>query len=148
VSFIGDWIIFTFKLLVSALVSGVMGWQVLKHEDSTDLRAYVLAGTLSAMLVMAATHSGNDSSDFMLGFVITGILVAIALLASRIMNAQSYKSGIFSGIKLLYSASLGILVGAGEIIEAVIAAILGYLVLNHLKLGGNSAGDSENSQLE
>jgi len=143
VGFVGDWIIFSFKLLVSALVSGAMGWQVLKHDDPTDLRAYVLAGTLSSMLVMASAGSGNDSNNFMLGFVITGILVAIAILASMMMNVKSSVSGIFSGIKLLYSASLGILVGAGEIIEAVIAAILGYLILNHLKLGSTSADESE-----
>jgi len=34
-------------------------------------------------------------------------------------------------------------VGAGEIIEAVIAAILGYLILNHLKLGRTSADESD-----
>ena len=141
--FVGDWIIFSFKLLVSALVSGAMGWQVLKHDDSTDLRAYVLAGTLSSMLVMASAGSGNESNEFMLGFVITGILVAIAILSSKMVNAQSSASGIFSGIKLLYSASLGILVGAGEIIEAVIAAILGYLILNHLKLGSTTADESD-----
>ena len=146
--FIGDWIIFSFKLLLSALVSGVMGWQALKDDNSTDLKAYVLAGTLSSMLVMASTKSGSDSNDFMLGFVITGILVAIAILSSKMINAQSNTSGIFSGIKLLYSASLGILVGAGEIIEAVIAAILGYIVLNHLNLGATSSDEGENSKDE
>lgn len=146
--YIGDWIIFSFKLMVSALVSGVIGWQALKQDNSTDLKAYVLAGTLSSMLVMASTSSGNESKDFMLGFVITGILVAVAILSSKMISAQSYTSGIFSGIKLLYSASLGILVGAGEIIEAVIAAVLGYLVLNHLNLGTTSADDEENSKAE
>jgi len=148
VGYIGDWIIFSFKLMVSALVSGVIGWQALKQDNSTDLKAYVLAGTLSSMLVMASTSSGNESKDFMLGFVITGILVAVAILSSKMISAQSYTSGIFSGIKLLYSASLGILVGAGEIIEAVIAAVLGYLVLNHLNLGTTSADDEENSKAE
>jgi len=145
VGFIGDWIIFSFKLLVSALVSGVMGWQALKHDDSTDLRAYVLAGSLSSILVMASIKSGSESNDFTVGFVITGILVAIAILASKMMSVHSYTSGIFSGIKLLFSASLGILVGSGKIIEAIIAAVLGYLVLNYLNLGSSSADDSENS---
>ena len=143
--FIGDWIIFSFKLLVSALVSGVMGWQALKHDDSTDLRAYVLAGSLSSILVMASIKSGSESNDFTVGFVITGILVAIAILASKMMSVHSYTAGIFSGIKLLFSASLGILVGSGKIIEAIIAAVLGYLVLNYLNLGSSSADDSENS---
>jgi len=145
VGFIGDWIIFSFKLLVSALVSGVMGWQALKHDDSTDLRAYVLAGSLSSILVMASIKSGSESNDITVGFVITGILVAIAILASKMMSVHSYTSGIFSGIKLLFSASLGILVGSGKIIEAIIAAVLGYLVLNYLNLGSSSADDSENS---
>lgn len=144
--FVGDWIIFSFKLLVSALISGAMGWQQQKHDDSTDLRAYVLTGALSSMLVMASAGSSTESNDFMLGFVITGILVAIAILSSMMVKAQSYSSGVFSGIKLLYSASLGILVGAGEIIEAVIAAVLGYLVLNHLKLGSTSPDEGKSSK--
>ena len=44
-------------------------------------------------------------------------------------------NGVLTGLKILFASSLGILVGAGMIVEAVIAAVIGYVILNYLKLG-------------
>ena len=135
--FIGDWIIFSFKILISGLLSGTMGWQSTKKESGVDLRAYVITGILSTMLVVAAQHTDKSSQEIMLGFVIGGILVAVALISAKINIELSSGSGIFTGIKLIYCASLGILVGTGRIVESIIAALIGYIVLNHLDIGKN-----------
>ncbi len=135
--FIGDWIIFSFKILVSGLLSGSIGWQFSNEESDVDLRAYVITGILSTMLVIAAQHTDKSSQEIMLGFVIGGILVAVALISAKLNIELSSGSGIFTGIKLIYSASLGILVGTGRIVESVIAALIGYIILNHLDIGKN-----------
>lgn len=135
--FIGDWIIFSFKILVSGLLSGSIGWQFSNEESDVDLRAYVITGILSTMLVIAAQHTDKSSQEIMLGFVIGGILVAVALISAKLNTELSSGSGIFTGIKLIYSASLGILVGTGRIVESVIAALIGYIILNHLDIGKN-----------
>jgi len=133
--FIGDWIIFSFKILISGLLSGSIGWQFSDKESVVDLRAYVITGILSTMLVVAAQHSDKGSQELMLGFVIGGILVAIALISAKLTTESAPGLGIFTGIKLIYAASIGILVGSGRIVESVIAALVGYIVLNHLDIG-------------
>lgn len=142
--FIGDWIIFSFKILISGLLSGSIGWQFSNKGSAVDLRAYVITGILSTMLVVAVRHSDKSSQDLMLGFVIGGILVAVALISTK-LSVESSGSGIYTGIKLIYSASLGILVGSGRIVESIIATIVGYIVLNHLDIGKNSPEDELDS---
>lgn len=143
--FIGDWIIFSFKILISGLLSGSIGWQFSNRESAVDLRAYVITGILSTMLVVAVRHSDKSSQDLMLGFVIGGILIAVALISTKLTVESSSGPGIYTGIKLIYSASLGILVGAGRIVESIIATIVGYIVLNHLDIGKNSPEDELDS---
>ncbi len=143
--FIGDWIIFSFKILVSGLLSGSIGWQLTNKVSGIDLRAYIITGILSTMLVVSAQHSDKSSQDIMLGFVIGGILVAVALISTKLSSGSGTGSGIFTGIKLIYSASLGIMVGAGRIVEAIIAALVVYIVLNHLDIGRNSSKDDIDS---
>lgn len=143
--FIGDWIIFSFKILISGLLSGSIGWQFSDKESVVDLRAYVITGILSTMLVVAAQHSDKGSQELMLGFVIGGILVAIALISAKLTTESAPGLGIFTGIKLIYAASIGILVGSGRIVESVIAALVGYIVLNHLDLSKNSQKDELDS---
>lgn len=137
--FIGDWIIFSFKILVSALLSGSLGWQSPKADRNIDIRFFVLSGTLSTMLVAASRYSVKGSQEFMLGFVISGILIAIAIMSSKLITAEKDGNGILTGVKLLFASSLGILVGAGMIVEAIIAAVVGYIILNYLKLGNGSS---------
>ena len=110
-------------------------------KSCIDLRAYIINGILSTMLVVAAGHSDKSSQEIMLGFVIGGILVAVALISAKLNIELTSGSGIFTGIKLLYSASLGILVGTGRIVESIIATVIGYIILNHLDIGGNSPKD-------
>ena len=135
--FIGDWIIFSFKILISALLSGSLGWQLPKADRNIDIRFFVLSGTLSTMLVTASRHSVKGSQEFMLGFVISGILVAIAIMSSKLITVDKDGNGVLTGVNLLFASSLGILVGVGMIVEAIIAAVVGYVILNYLKLGDN-----------
>lgn len=135
--FVGDWIIFSFKILISALLSGSLGWQMTKADKNIDIRFFVLSGTLSTMLVAASRYSLKGSQEFMLGFVISGILIAIAIMSSKLITADNEGNGVLTGLKILFASSLGILVGAGMIVEAIIAAVVGYIILNYLKLGDN-----------
>ena len=143
--FIGDWIIFSFKILISGLLSGSIGWQPKDEGSGIDLRAYVIAGILSTMLVVTAQQADKSSQDLTLGFVIGGILVAVALISTKLNSELLSGLGIFTGIKLIDSASLGIMVGAGRIVEAIIAGVVGYIVLNHLDLSKNSQKDELDS---
>ncbi len=140
--FIGDWIIFSFKILISALLSGSLGWQMSKADKNSDIRFFVLSGTLSTMLVAASRYSLKGSQEFMLGFVISGILVAIAIMSSKLITAEKDGNAVLTGIKILFASSLGILVGAGMIVEAIIAALVGYVILNYLK-SGDSPSNTE-----
>lgn len=137
--FVGDWIIFSFKILISALLSGSLGWQMSKADKNMDIRFFILSGTFSTMLVTASRYSVKGSQEFMLGFVISGILIAIAIMSSKLITTENDGNGILTGVKLLFASSLGILVGAGMIVEAIIAAVVGYIILNHLKLGNGSS---------
>ena len=137
--FIGDWIIFSFKILISALLSGSLGWQMTKEDKNSDIRLFVFAGILSTMLVAASGHSLKGSQEFMLGFVISGILVAMAIMSSKLVSVDKDGNSVLTGMKILFASSLGILVGAGMIVEAIIAALVGYIILYYLKLGDDSS---------
>ena len=141
--FVGDWIIFSFKILVSALLSGSLGWQMTKADKNSDIRFFVLSGILSTMLVAATRYSVKGSQEFMLGFVISGILIAIAIMSSKLLTADKDGNSVLTGLKILFASSLGILVGAGMIVEAVIAAVIGYVILNYLKLGDSPTNTEE-----
>ena len=137
--FIGDWIIFSFKILISALLSGSLGWQLPKAGRNVDIRFFILSGTFSTMLVTASRHSVKGSQEFMLGFVISGILVAMAIMSSKLVSVDKDGNSVLTGMKILFASSLGILVGAGMIVEAIIAALVGYIILYYLKLGDDSS---------
>ena len=62
-----------------------------------------------------------------------------------VLVSENDGSAVFTAIKLLYASSIGILTGSGNIIEAVIAAVLGYIVLNHLNFGKESSEDEVDS---
>ena len=133
--YIGDWIIFAFKISLSALICGFIGWQASRFSEKFDIRLYVLTGAFSTMLVIASKYSDEGSIEYMLGFVISGIIIAVALIASKLISDNGSIFEILAGIRLLYSSVLGILVGAGNIVEAIIGAVLGYLALNYLNFG-------------
>src|SRR5260370_19963427 len=115
------------RLVVACIAGGLVGFERQFEHKTGGLRTHMLVALGAALFVMIATEMKTDVSR-----VIQGVAAGIGFLGAgmifRVSDQQEVK-GLTSAASVWVTASIGMAVGAGFIWPALVAVVLGWLIL-------------------
>lgn len=128
----------TVRLLLAAILGGVLGWQREHAGKAAGLRTHMLVALGSALFVLIPEQAGVSPSD--LSRVIQGVITGIGFLgAGSILKltepGQIYGLTTAAGIWL--TAAVGIAAGLGREASAMLTTLLAFVILSLAPQGEN-----------
>jgi len=125
-------VVFT-RLIVSFFVGALIGLERERHQRPAGLRTHVLVCVASAVFAMISIYAAGAQYDP--GRIAAQIVTGIGFLgAGTIMRHGSTVKGLTTAASLWMTAALGMAIGFGCYVLAVIAAALSFLALTFLKV--------------
>lgn len=123
-----DYIYFLGGLILAIMLGGILGWQRQRIGKTAGFRTYSLVTFGSALFTMISMHAfGSADQARVAAQIITGIGF---LGAGMIIHKDGgVVEGLTTAAGLWASAAIGMAVGVGWYLEAVIATLLMFLLL-------------------
>jgi putative Mg2+ transporter-C (MgtC) family protein len=119
------------RLLVAALLGGLIGFERKQAGKDAGPRTHMLVGAGSALFVLIPQQAGMPLAD--LSRVLQGLVAGIGFIGGgAILKSpeQGRVHGITSAAGIWMVAAIGVAVGLGRIASALVAAGLTYLILS------------------
>lgn len=126
------------RLLLAALLGGVLGFEREQHGKSAGLRTHILVSMGAALFVLAPWQAGASPGD--LTRVVQGIVTGVGFLgAGAIIKHRSDNQvhGLTTAAGVWMTAAIGISCGLGRATTAVLAMLFGLVVLRLLPHNGH-----------
>ncbi|MBN1869651.1 MAG: MgtC/SapB family protein [Candidatus Omnitrophica bacterium] len=128
-----DLIDILFKVLLSILLSSLIGFERELRQKGAGLRTHILVGLGSTLIVLTSLHLFDiykESAVIDPTRMIAGVITGIGFIcAGTIMHAQSRIRGLTTAAALWIVSGVGISVGAGHYSAAIIVSIVVFCVL-------------------
>jgi len=118
------------RLILAFFLSGLVGLEREATHKPAGLRTHILVGLGATLLTILSLHAfpGSDPAR-----VAASIIVGIGFLgAGTIIKTKERIIGLTTAASLWVTASIGVAIGSGFYLIAIITTILAYIVL---KLG-------------
>jgi putative Mg2+ transporter-C (MgtC) family protein len=139
----------TVRLLLAALLGGLLGWERGRAGKSAGLRTHMLVALGAAIFVLVPEQAGMSPAD--ISRVVQGLAAGIGFLGAgtilKLDDEQKVK-GLTTAAGIWLTAALGVAVGMGREATAVLGALLAFLILTvvyrlepWLGAGGNGQPD-------
>jgi putative Mg2+ transporter-C (MgtC) family protein len=128
-----------FRLLVAAILGGVLGYERERDQQAAGLRTHMLVTLGSALFVLLFLRAGGAISD--LSRVIQGVVTGIGFLgAGAILKRDNENTihGITTAAGIWMSTAIGMAAGLGRLDLAIPGTVLGWITLGALKKVGSS----------
>lgn len=121
------------RLSIAVLLGAVVGFERQVEGKSAGMRTHMLVALGSALFTLAPLYGGMAIAD--LSRVIQGVATGIGFLgAGAIMKAGEERiHGLTTAASIWLTAAAGLSVGAGYVLPAAIAILLGWLVLEPMQ---------------
>ncbi len=129
----------TLRLLLAALLGGVIGFDRERLQKAAGIRTHMLVSMGAALFLVGTqlfvqdlTHAVGASSPLRLDpvAVIAGIVTGVGFIgAGQIFQDRSSVQGLTSAAGIWATAAIGLLVGTGHYIVPVIATALVILIV-------------------
>lgn len=127
---IAEWLMIE-RLLISAIMGGLIGVERQMHEKPAGLRTHVLVcmgATLFTLLSLS--FSSSDASAVDVSRVAAGVVTGIGFLAAgSIFRDKERVRGLTTAADLWVIAAIGLSIGLGYYSVAVVATIVTLLIL-------------------
>lgn len=122
----------TTRLLMAALLGGLIGWERERGGHAAGLRTHILVAVGAALFVLAPALAGVDEDP--LSRVMQGIVQGIGFLGAGaiIKHGHDNVHGLTSAAGIWLAAAIGMTAGLGREVEAMIATVIALLVLGLL----------------
>ena len=117
------------RMLLAILLGGILGYQRERQGKDAGLRTYMLVALGSAFFVLIPLQAGMSLAD--LSRVLQGVIAGIGFLgAGAILKQQDTQQihGLTTAAGLWLTASVGIAVGLGREISAILATLLALII--------------------
>ena len=128
-----DLVEITFKIVLTIVLSSLIGYERELRQKKAGLRTHILVGVGSALIVLTSLHLFDIYKDVTVidpTRMITGIVTGIGFLcAGTIIQAESDVYGLTTAAALWIVSGVGIAVGAGHYSAAIIVSIVVFFVL-------------------
>lgn len=130
------------RLLVAAILSGVLGWERQSERKSAGLRTHILVGIGSALFIGIV---GMEIETFphepgIVRFdpirVIQGVVAGIAFLGAGIIfvdKSENRVRGLTTAASIWTTTGIGLLAGLGRYLVAALATALIFIVLRSIQ---------------
>ncbi len=123
----------TVRVLMALLLSGIIGWERERTGKAAGLRTHLLVGLGSALFVLLPLQAGMPLAD--VSRVIQGVATGIGFLgAGAILKLSEERQikGLTTAAGIWLTAAVGVAAGAGWYWPALLAVLLGWVVLRLL----------------
>ena len=119
-----------FKILLISFLAGLIGYEREAWRKPAGFRTYILMG-ISAVLVTAAGEYLHDQYGSDASRIPAQLLSGVGFLgAGTILRDGVNIKGLTTAAGLLAVAAIGLVVGTGEYLSAILGAIVVYIVLS------------------
>jgi len=134
----------TVRLLVAALLGGLLGFQRERSGKAAGLRTHMLVAVGAAFFVLIPQLEGMAADA--LSRVLQGIITGVGFLGGgiilKVTDGQRIK-GLTTASGIWLTAAVGIAVGFGRLGSALLASVLAFLILGALHRLNQTIGDDD-----
>lgn len=118
------------RLLIAAILGGVLGFEREQMGKAAGLRTHMLVALGAAMFVLVPKHAGV--SDAELTRVLQGIVIGIGFLGTGTIIKGSDDAaiqGLTTAAGIWLTAAIGVAAGMGREATAVLSTVLALIIL-------------------
>ncbi len=114
------------QVLVAIILGGLLGYQRERLGKSAGVRTYALVAAGATLFTVMSLHAFGYNTSYVAAQIITGIGF---LGAGTILHKENRVEGLTTAAGLWLAAAIGMAVGVGYYVLAVIVAVLMFVVL-------------------
>lgn len=135
------------RLLVAAILGGILGLQRERHGKAAGVRTHMLVALGAALFVLVPQQWGMNDED--LSRVIQGVVAGVGFLCagSILKSDDDHVRGLTTAAGIWLTAAIGVAAGLGRETTAALSALLALAILSMegplRRLAGRSERDSE-----
>jgi len=122
------------RLLLAALLGGLLGWQREQHGKDAGVRTHMLVALGAALFVLVPLQAGADSAGQ--SRVIQGVIAGVGFLCAgtilKVSNAvegEDQVRGLTTAAGIWLTAAIGVAVGLGREMTGLLSALLALAIL-------------------
>jgi putative Mg2+ transporter-C (MgtC) family protein len=132
-----------FRLLVAAILGGVLGYERERDQQAAGLRTHMLVTIGSALFVLLFLRAGGAIAD--LSRVMQGVVTGIGFLGAGAILKRDQENtihGVTTAAGIWMCTAIGMSAGLGRLDLAIIATVLGWFILAILQKLGRTINQS------
>jgi len=121
----------TLRVLVAAVLGGVLGYERERHGKSAGMRTHMLVAIGAALFVLIPQQAGTSTAD--LARVLQGVITGVGFLGAGAIilgNKQVETRGLTTAAGIWVTAAIGVAAGMGRESTAVLSTIVALVVLS------------------
>jgi len=118
------------RLLMAVLLGGLIGYEREQRRKAAGLRTHMLVALGAAVFVLAPAESGMEIAD--MSRVLQGVVAGIGFLGAGAiikLDREGIIKGLTTAASIWMAAAIGITVGLGREITAIMATVLALFIL-------------------
>lgn len=118
------------RLLIAALLGGILGWERESSGKAAGIRTHMLVAIGAALFVLIPQQSGI--SDAELSRVVQGVVAGIGFLGAGAIikgNNEKHLKGLTTAAGIWLTAAIGVAAGLGREASAILCTVLALTVL-------------------
>jgi putative Mg2+ transporter-C (MgtC) family protein len=123
-----------FRLVVAALLGGVLGYQRERAHQAAGLRTHMLVTMGAALFVLMIQHAGGTSADF--SRVAQGVVTGIGFIGAGAiikLDKEHEVHGLTTAAGIWLATAIGMATGLGRLELALPGTLLAFIVLAVLR---------------
>ena len=126
-----------FRLIVAFLLGSIIGWEREKKGRSAGLRTHILVCVGSTLIMLISVYmyaSYQQTAAIDPARIAAGVVTGIGFLgAGAIIRSGEGSRGLTTAASVWVSAAIGLAVGCGYIMGALLTTAIAFLALSFLK---------------
>ena len=125
----------TLRVLVAAVLGGVLGYERERHGKSAGMRTHMLVAIGAALFVLIPQQAGTSTAD--LARVLQGVITGVGFLGAGAIvlgNKQVETRGLTTAAGIWVTAAIGVAAGMGRESTAVLSTFVALVVLSVIPL--------------
>jgi putative Mg2+ transporter-C (MgtC) family protein len=117
------------RLLLAALLGGLLGLQRERHGKEAGVRTHMLVALGSALFVLVPQQAGMEPGD--LSRIIQGVVAGVGFLCAGtiLKSGDEHVRGLTTAAGIWMTAAIGIAAGMGRETTAVLSTLLALAIL-------------------
>jgi putative Mg2+ transporter-C (MgtC) family protein len=118
------------RLLLAALLGGLLGLQRERHGKSAGVRTHMLVALGAALFVLVPQQAGMEPGD--LSRVVQGVVAGVGFLCAGtiLKSGDEHVRGLTTAAGIWMTAAIGIAAGMGRETTAVLSTLLALAILS------------------